>query len=632
MPTARINFFIGLCFIVSVSVIYYFDPSLSLLALLEESMVLIALIFFGSVFSIIFLNAQKSTVKSWLATFIVQLVVFVTLFFFATTPLFVLLQIGLFFLNVAIVSTMRDYYPHGALLILSCVSTLLLTSLWGLVFLLTLEVSLLTSFILYLFLPLGFLMFASGILQVFETYDVLARRQWKEDREGTADDSSTTYSPRVVLQVPTYAEPPDLVIETLSILSSMDYDNFEVWVIDNNTKDEALWKPVEAYCNTLGPRFNFLHIDNLSGAKAGALNYLLANHTSEEVEIVGVIDADYHARTDFLKNLVPYFKNPAMGFVQTPHDYRDWENNLYQKMCYYEYKLFFVTTMMSLNERDTALTVGTMCLIRKQALDDAGRWAEWCVTEDSELAIRIHAVGYTGVYLPESYGKGLIPDSFSDYKKQRYRWMAGPVQEFYRHWRLLLPIFSHPKSSLNFTQRLHHFHHGLHNCIGGLTIPFIGLSIILVLSLIQHNEIINIPFSLFIVASVTLAGKIILELFLYYKYVGASLLLTVGAMVANSSLQFTASLAGLKTMITPKTPWVRTNKFKSNSAWSKMLAATWMELTLTLFLTGIVIWLFIISPTSGLHVMILIGVLYKVINYAMSPLFNLLSFYYEKID
>lgn len=60
--------------------------------------------------------------------------------------------------------------------------------------------------------------------------------------------------------------------------------------------------------------------------------------------------------------------------------------------------------MVALNEHNAGLTVGTMSLIRRSALDEAGGWAEWCLTEDSELAIRIHALGYDGVYLSEAFG------------------------------------------------------------------------------------------------------------------------------------------------------------------------------------------------------------------------------------
>ena len=47
---------------------------------------------------------------------------------------------------------------------------------------------------------------------------------------------------------PAYNEPPEMVIETLDALARLDYPNFEVLVIDNNTRDEAVWRPVEAHC------------------------------------------------------------------------------------------------------------------------------------------------------------------------------------------------------------------------------------------------------------------------------------------------------------------------------------------------------------------------------------------------
>jgi cellulose synthase/poly-beta-1,6-N-acetylglucosamine synthase-like glycosyltransferase len=71
-------------------------------------------------------------------------------------------------------------------------------------------------------------------------------------------------------------------------------------------------------------------------------------------------------------------------------------------MCYWEYKAFFHTTLVALNERDAALTIGTMCLLRKKAVEEAGGWATWCLTEDSELAIRIHDLGYSSIYVPST--------------------------------------------------------------------------------------------------------------------------------------------------------------------------------------------------------------------------------------
>ena len=83
--------------------------------------------------------------------------------------------------------------------------------------------------------------------------------------------------PKVSIHVPAYNEPPDMLIETLDALARLDYSNFEVLVIDNNTPDEAVWRPVEAHCATPRARGSASSTwPPLAGFKAGALNFALA--------------------------------------------------------------------------------------------------------------------------------------------------------------------------------------------------------------------------------------------------------------------------------------------------------------------------------------------------------------------
>jgi Glycosyl transferase family group 2 len=249
--------------------------------------------------------------------------------------------------------------------------------------------------------------------------------------------------PKVSLQLPCYAEPPELVIQTMNRLAELDYDNFEVLVCDNNTSDERLWRPLEAHCAVLNRRmgreaFRFFHVAPLEGAKAGALNFLL-KVMARDAELIGVIDADYHSRPDFLSRLVPFFADAKLGYIQTPHDYRDYEGSDYLTACYWEYMPTNKVDYPGVSEYGGAFTIGTMCLLRTEALRKAGGWAEWCLTEDSEVSVRLRAVGYHGFYFGETFGRGLIPETFDDYRKQRFRWTAGPVQQLRRHWRLFLP-------------------------------------------------------------------------------------------------------------------------------------------------------------------------------------------------
>ncbi|MDO2048633.1 glycosyltransferase, partial [Escherichia coli] len=99
-----------------------------------------------------------------------------------------------------------------------------------------------------------------------------------------------------------YNEPPELLKQTLDALARLDYPDYEVLVIDNNTRDPAVWQPVEAHCARLGERFRFFHVAPLEGFKAGALNFALG-HVAADVEVVAVIDADYCVDPDWLRHM-----------------------------------------------------------------------------------------------------------------------------------------------------------------------------------------------------------------------------------------------------------------------------------------------------------------------------------------
>jgi len=268
----------------------------------------------------------------------------------------------------------------------------------------------------------------------FEVIDVICRLRWKRE---FVPAPAKDYFPMVSLHVPAHNEPPDMVIQTLDALANLDYPSYEVLVIDNNTTDESLWKPVEAHCKKLG--FTFIHLENWPGFKSGALNYGLKK-THPDAKIVGIIDADYVVSSNYLKDLVGYFLDPQMAFVQTPQDYRDFnETDTYALACYHAYRYFFAISMATRNERNSIIFGGTMGLIRRKVLEDLGGWDEWCITEDAEISLRLLNLGYRSIYIDHSYGKGLMPLNYEGLKKQRFRWAFGGMQILRLHWDKLMP-------------------------------------------------------------------------------------------------------------------------------------------------------------------------------------------------
>ena len=300
-----------------------------------------------------------------------------------------------------------------------------------------------------LLLVLEFAALGLSVSYAFEIVDVLARRD--NPRPAVARDAP---EPWVALQLPTYNEPVELVQRTLEALARVDYPNLCVQVVDNNTKDEALWRPVEELCARLGPRFTFLHLDPWPGFKAGALNEA-TRRLPDHIEIIGIVDADYDVVPHFLRATIPHFSDPRVAFVQSSQHYRDWEDSPYLRGLFYSFRYFFDITMPTRAHRNAIIFAGTMGLIRRSALEEIGGWNEACITEDAEASLRMLGRGWVGVYDRDHYGAGMMPLDFDGLKKQRFRWALGGVQILRLHWRELVPLMPH-RLRLTLAQRVHY--------------------------------------------------------------------------------------------------------------------------------------------------------------------------------
>ncbi|HEY1980637.1 MAG TPA: glycosyltransferase, partial [Xanthobacteraceae bacterium] len=245
------------------------------------------------------------------------------------------------------------------------------------------------------------------------------------------------YAPKVSIHIPACREPVDMLKLTLDAVAQLDYPNFECVVVVNNTPEPAQWRPIEEHCRALGDRFKFLQVESLAGYKAGALRLALA-HTAPDAEIIGSIDADYVVAPDWLKALAPLFADPRVGFVQAPQDHRDGDRSLMHYAMNAEYSGFFDIGMVQRNEVNAIVMHGTMCLIRRSAVESVG-WSSDTIVEDTDLGLAILEQGWIAHYSNRRYGHGLLPDTFDAYKRQRHRWAFGGLQLVRKHWRRMLP-------------------------------------------------------------------------------------------------------------------------------------------------------------------------------------------------
>jgi exo-beta-1,3-glucanase (GH17 family)/cellulose synthase/poly-beta-1,6-N-acetylglucosamine synthase-like glycosyltransferase len=395
----------------------------------------------------------------------------------------------------------------------------------------------------------------------------------------------TRNEPRVSIHVATYNEPPEMVIETLNAMARLDYANFEVILIDNNTTDPAVWRPVEDHCSALGEKFRFFHFDQLDGFKAGALNFALGE-TDPTVEIIAVVDSDYQVKSDWLSALIPEFEDPKIAIVQAPQDYRDQGESLFKRICYWEYAGFFHIGMVQRNERNAIIQHGTMTMVRKSVLEDVGAWGEWCICEDAELGLRVFEAGYEAAYTAESYGRGVMPDAFDAYRKQRFRWAYGAMQIMKRHWS---ELFAFRKTSLTGAQRYSFVAGWMGWFADGLNLIFTGMSILWTIGLLLWPSVIDYPLSIYLTLTLSFfAFKVVKSTVLYPFRVRTSVLDTLGAVVGGLALSYTVGKAVWYGVFTTKMPFYRTPKCDGKAPIAHAIKSTLQEgfIALALILAG----------------------------------------------
>jgi cellulose synthase/poly-beta-1,6-N-acetylglucosamine synthase-like glycosyltransferase len=445
---------------------------------------------------------------------------------------------------------------------------------------------------------------------LWEICDALGSEHWRRRLSrpelGSVSDSDL---PFISLHVPAHNEPPDMVLDTLRSILRLDYprSKYELIVIDDNTDEEALWRPLEAWCERHGAKFK--HLENWPGYKSGALNYALREMTDDRAEVIGVVDSDYQLEPGFLRRCGPLFADPWVGFTQAPQDYRGWQRARYFRRLYYSYSYFFAVSQPSRNERDGAIFAGTMGLIRRVALEQLGGWDEWCITEDAELSLRLARAGWSGLHVDESWGKGIMPLTFEALKGQRYRWCFGGIQILRMHWRSLLPGRKTPANRMSAGQRLSYLSGGLQWYGDLLGLLFLVFLLAGAANLATGGGELFRKLTAFLVATVpvlVLLG-LVRAVALLRRGTGASWRDALGAFFIWQSTSVVVARASVLALFARKAAFLRTPKTSEKQKWWEALRANWAESTLALL--GLVGICFALSKATELAGILLAGLL-----------------------
>jgi cellulose synthase/poly-beta-1,6-N-acetylglucosamine synthase-like glycosyltransferase/endo-1,4-beta-D-glucanase Y len=225
--------------------------------------------------------------------------------------------------------------------------------------------------------------------------------------------------PTVDVFVPIYSESLDILDRTLAAAAAMRYPAFTVHVCDDSHREEVAALAREHGARYLrGPRQH---------AKAGNLNQALEQTSGE---LVVVFDTDHIPADSFLEKTVPFFSDPRMGVVQTPHHF--YNADIFQRAfgaaVPNEQDLFNHGIQAGRGGWGGAFFVGSGAVFRRAALASVGGFNLLSITEDIHTSQKLHAKGWRSAFVDEDLAVGLSAENLQSYLVQRRRWMLGCLQ------------------------------------------------------------------------------------------------------------------------------------------------------------------------------------------------------------
>lgn len=281
-------------------------------------------------------------------------------------------------------------------------------------------------------------------------------------------------APSLSVIAPAFNE-SETIIDNIRTLLSLYYNNYEVVVVNDGSKDDSLEKIIKAYelekvnyyfdyrlpCKRIRGVYKSQNrsfkkltvIDKANGGKADSLN---AGLNVCRNELVVSIDADSIMEPDALLKLVKPFmeakekKVIAAGGVIRIANSCEIVNGHIQKVHLpkkflpraqvMEYTRAFLMGRMAWSELDGLLLIsGALGMFDREIVINSGGYSTKTVGEDMELVVRIrrymvdNGLDYDVVYIPDPLCWTEVPSTLKVLARQRSRWTRGTLETLISH-------------------------------------------------------------------------------------------------------------------------------------------------------------------------------------------------------
>ncbi|MDP9229841.1 MAG: glycosyltransferase [Bacteroidota bacterium] len=208
-------------------------------------------------------------------------------------------------------------------------------------------------------------------------------------------------------------EPLSMFEKTLEACSKINYPH-TTYLLDD-TRDPRFKEVAEKHGAV------WLELVGLPGAKAGKINAALKKTTED---FILVLDPDHIPFPNFFDEVLGYFNDDKVGYVQVSQVYYNQYRSFTAKGAAEQTYGFYGPTQMGMNGHNCSVAIGANCTFRRKALESIGGHGLG-LAEDLVTAIRIHSQGWKSVYAPVIVSRGLVPEDLGSFCKQQLKWARG---------------------------------------------------------------------------------------------------------------------------------------------------------------------------------------------------------------
>jgi len=274
---------------------------------------------------------------------------------------------------------------------------------------------------------LGILIILMAIYSVFSNIatKVKARRELKNPKE-----KDENYKPFVSIMIPAHNE-ESVISETIKTVFNLDYPNFEVIVIDDRSSDNTASVIKDLEKNYDGRLKTIIRQQGAFPGKSAVLNDALPIARGEAIL---VFDADARMESNFLTNLVYELKPETVGAVQARKIIRNKDVNILTRCQNNEMTMdtYFQFTRDAV--KGAVELRGNGELIKRTALEDIGGWNNYTITDDLDMATRLHCKGWDVRFCSDTvvYEEGIM--YLVPLYRQRRRWLEGTIRRYLEYF------------------------------------------------------------------------------------------------------------------------------------------------------------------------------------------------------